>query len=126
MHGDTLCTQDRDYQAWREVARSAGWQRDFLSRPLPQRREATLDLRAKSRTAIRTKPPEIMDVDDGAVRDAFRRHGAVAMIHGHTHKPGHHVLEVDGRRRDRWVLPDWYGPGGYLEVGGAAPRLVSF
>jgi UDP-2,3-diacylglucosamine hydrolase len=126
MHGDTLCTQDRDYQAWREVARSDAWQRDFLSRPLPRRREAILDLREKSRKAVRTKPPEMMDVDDGAVRDAFRRHGAAVMIHGHTHKPGHHVLQIDGRRCDRWVLPDWYGSGGYLEVGDAAPRLVSF
>jgi hypothetical protein len=26
------------------------------------------------------------------------------------------VLEVDGRRCERWVLPDWYGAGGYLEI----------
>jgi UDP-2,3-diacylglucosamine hydrolase len=46
------------------------------------------------------------------------------LIHGHTHRPGHHEIEVDGRRCERWVLPDWYGRGGYLEVSGGKPRLV--
>jgi UDP-2,3-diacylglucosamine hydrolase len=48
------------------------------------------------------------------------------MIHGHTHRPGSEVLEVDGRRCERWVLPDWYGPGGYLELAGDRPRLIRF
>ena len=126
MHGDTLCTDDQDYQAWRSTAHSAAWQEEFLSQSLPRRREVILDLRAKSRNAVRRKRPEVMDVNAEAVRQAFRLHGASRMIHGHTHKPGHHVQQVDGRRCERWVLPDWYGPGGYLELAGAEARLVSF
>jgi UDP-2,3-diacylglucosamine hydrolase len=48
-------------------------------------------------------------------------------VHGHTHRPGRHELELGGVPRERWVLPDWYGPGGYLEIAASeAPRLVNF
>jgi len=124
MHGDTLCTDDLDYQGWRRTARSPQWQREFLSQPLEARRRTVGALRDKSREVIRAKPAEIMDVNGEAVREALRRHGVTRLIHGHTHRPGRHELEVDGRRCERWVLPDWYGPGGYLEVSGGRPRLV--
>ncbi|MGQ0547745.1 MAG: UDP-2,3-diacylglucosamine diphosphatase [Betaproteobacteria bacterium] len=124
MHGDTLCTDDLDYQGWRRTARSPAWQREFLAQPLEARRRAVGALREKSREVIQVKPAEIMDVNEAAVRDAFRRHGVTRLIHGHTHRPGRHELEVDGRRCERWVLPDWYGRGGYLDVSAAGPRLV--
>ncbi|MGH8741672.1 MAG: UDP-2,3-diacylglucosamine diphosphatase, partial [Burkholderiales bacterium] len=124
MHGDTLCTDDLDYQGWRRTARSPQWQQEFLSQPLEARRRKVGALREKSREVIQAKPAEIMDVNDQAVREAFRRHEVARLIHGHTHRPGHHELEVDGRRRERWVLPDWYGAGGYLEVSASRPRLV--
>jgi UDP-2,3-diacylglucosamine hydrolase len=126
MHGDTLCTDDLDYQAWRQVARSANWQRDFLGKSLDERRDEIAALRKKSREVIQAKAADIMDVSDAAVRDAFRRHGVRRLIHGHTHRAGHHELEIDGRRCERWVLPDWYGRGGYLEVGDGVARLVHF
>jgi UDP-2,3-diacylglucosamine hydrolase len=126
MHGDTLCTGDLDYQEWRRVARSAEWQREFMAQPLAARRDAARGLRQKSSAAVAEKPMEIMDVEDAAVREAFRRHGVQRLVHGHTHRPGRHRLEVDGRACERWVLPDWYGPGGYLEISGTAPRLVRF
>jgi UDP-2,3-diacylglucosamine hydrolase len=116
MHGDTLCTDDLDYQGWRRTARSARWQREFLSKPLASRREAVGALREKSRQVIQAKPAEIMDVNEDAVQEALRRHAADRLIHGHTHRPGRHEVRVDGRRCERWVLPDWYGTGGYLEV----------
>ena len=124
MHGDTLCTDDLDYQGWRRTARSPEWQREFLAQPLEARRRTVGGLREKSREVIQAKPAEIMDVNEDAVREAFRRHRVTRLIHGHTHRPGRHALEVDGRRCERWVLPDWYGPGGYLDVSGAKVRLV--
>ena len=75
---------------------------------------------------VKEKTLEIMDVNDEAVRQALRSHGVQRLIHGHTHRPGRHGLEVDGRRCERWVLPDWYGRGGYLEVTRGGPRLVRF
>ena len=126
MHGDTLCLDDTDYQAWRAESRSAAWQKTFLERPLAERRQIILALRERSRSAVRHKPAEIMDVSPAAVRKAFAHHDVPRLVHGHTHRPGHHVLEVDGKPRERWVLPDWYGRGGYLRIGAGAPRLVRF
>lgn len=126
MHGDTLCTDDHDYQQWRRTARSAEWQRKFLAAPLPERRAQMLQLRERSRQVIAEKPAEIMDVNEHAVRDAFRRHGVRRLIHGHTHRAAYHELEVNGARCERWVLPDWYGGGGYLSVDEMGGRLVSF
>jgi len=124
MHGDTLCTDDHDYQAWRRTARSDEWQRSFLAKPLAERRATVQGLRDKSREVIQAKPAEIMDVNETAVREAFRHHSVSRLIHGHTHRVGVHRLEVDGRRCERWVLPDWYGAGGYLELAGERARLV--
>jgi len=126
MHGDTLCTDDADYQAWRKVARSSAWQREFLAKPLPERRKALQALRERSREVVGAKPAEIMDVNDGAVREALRQHQLTRLVHGHTHRAARHVLEVDGRACERWVLPDWYERGGYLSIDDAGPRLVSF
>jgi UDP-2,3-diacylglucosamine hydrolase len=126
LHGDTLCTDDHDYQAWRRVARSEDWQRDFLAKPLAARHEAIAGLREKSKEVIAAKPAQIMDVNQEAVRDAFRHLKLRHMIHGHTHRPARHEHEVDGVLCERWVLPDWYGHGGYLALDDVGPRLVSF
>ncbi len=126
MHGDTLCTDDHDYQAWRRTARSEAWRREFLAMPLAERRTQILQLREKSRQVITGKPAEIMDVNEGAVREAFRGYDVRRLIHGHTHRSAHHEIEVDGARRERWVLPDWYGTGGYLAVDEMGARLIAF
>jgi UDP-2,3-diacylglucosamine hydrolase len=126
MHGDTLCTDDLDYQAWRKIARSREWQREFLAKSLPERRTLLQALRAKSKEVVGAKPAEIMDVNPGAVREALREHRLTRLVHGHTHRPARHLLEVDGRACERWVLPDWYERGGYLALDDTGPRLVSF
>jgi UDP-2,3-diacylglucosamine hydrolase len=126
MHGDTLCTDDLDYQAWRRTARSREWQQTFLAKTLPERRAALQALREKSKEVVGAKPAEIMDVNDTAVCEALRAHDLTRLVHGHTHRPARHALEVDGRRCERWVLPDWYERGGYLAVDDTGPRLVGF
>lgn len=126
LHGDTLCADDHDYQAWRRTVRSAAWQREFLARPLAARRQAAAGLRHKSKEASSAKPAEIMDVNQEAVREIFRHLKVRHVIHGHTHRPARHEHEVDGARCERWVLPDWYGRGGYLALDDVGPRLVSF
>jgi len=125
MHGDTLCTDDRDYMAWRETARSEAWQREFLAAPLARRREHAAALRDQSETHKKAKSAEIMDVNSEAVREAFMSHAVTRMIHGHTHRPAHHVIEIGGRQCERWVLPDWYQRGGYLSAENGALRLVN-
>jgi UDP-2,3-diacylglucosamine hydrolase len=126
MHGDTLCTDDLDYQAWRRKARDPAFQAAFLAKPLDERRQQVHQMREQSRQVVQEKAAEIMDVNDEAVRRALRDHGVRRLIHGHTHRPGRHAIEVDGERCERWVLPDWYGRGGYLQVESGEPKLVQF
>lgn len=124
MHGDTLCTDDLDYQRFRRLVRDPAWQADFLSRPLPQRLLLARQLREQSEQAKGEKHPEIMDANPDAVVNAFRRYGVRRIIHGHTHRPAHHRLLVDDQPCERWVLPEWYEGGGYLVCQEACCRLV--
>jgi UDP-2,3-diacylglucosamine hydrolase len=126
MHGDTLCTDDLDYQGWRRTARSPAWQQAFLAKSLDERRIAVGGMREKSKEVVQAKSAEIMDVNEGAVREAMQRHGVKRLIHGHTHRPGRHRVALDDGSGERWVLPDWYGHGGYLSVSGKKPKLVQF
>jgi UDP-2,3-diacylglucosamine hydrolase len=83
-------------------------------------------MREKSKEIVQAKPADIMDVNEAAVAQALLSHGVTRMVHGHTHRPGRHALTVEGRPAERWVLPDWYDRGGYLEIGRDAPQLVRF
>ena len=124
MHGDTLCTDDTEYQAFRAQVRDPAWQRAALARPLNERVAMAQGLRADSEDAKAGKSMQIMDVSARAVEEAFAASGCDLLIHGHTHRPGRHVHRVDGRECERWVLPDWYGRGGYLEMSAAGIRAV--
>jgi UDP-2,3-diacylglucosamine hydrolase len=123
MHGDTLCTDDVKYQTFRTQVRDPAWQKDFLTKPLAVRKAMIENVREQSAREVKEKPPEIMDVNLDAVAEAFRRSGCSRMIHGHTHRPAHHVHEVDGRSCERWVLTDWYKRGGCLEVSETGCRV---
>jgi UDP-2,3-diacylglucosamine hydrolase len=68
---------------------------------------------------------EIMDVNAGAVREAFLAHGVRHMIHGHTHRPAVHRHALGGGAEgERIVLADWYDHGSYLEVTPAGARSI--
>ena len=122
-HGDTLCTDDHDYQAFRRQVREPGWQRDFLARPLAERRAIATGLRADSGTAMADKSATTMDVNPDATRELFRQYSADRLIHGHTHRPGHDRWVVDGRTLERWVLADWFSVPSMLRAhrGSLAP-----
>lgn len=124
LHGDSLCTDDLAYQRFKAEVRSAAWQRAFLGRPLAERHAIMGRYRAESEKTKSGAAEQIMDVNPGAVSGAFRRFGVRRMIHGHTHRHAHHTLVVDGKRCERWVLPDWYERGGYLATENGRPRLV--
>jgi len=122
MHGDTLCTDDVDYQRYRAWIRDPSRQRKLLSLPWPVRRGFAAWLRRRSRRAAMGKDEAIMDVNAGAVAQAFRDAGVSRMVHGHTHRPASHHIEVDGRPRERHVLPDWHGRATWLEIDGDGVR----
>ena len=114
VHGDTLCTDDIEYQKFRAYARNSENQARFLAQPLATRRAHLQSLREQSENAKQGKSAEIMDVNAQAVEQAFRDAGVARLIHGHTHRPARHVHVVDGRKCERWVLADWYESGSYL------------
>jgi len=116
VHGDTLCTDDTQYQAFRAHVRDPAWQRAQLARPLEQRVAIAQGMRAQSEAAKGAKAAGIMDVNPAAVEEAFVQCGCRLMIHGHTHRPGRHVHRVEGRECVRWVLADWYAGASYLEA----------
>jgi len=108
MHGDTLCTDDADYQCFRTQVRAPAWRSAFLARPLASRKREIETLRERSEAEKRGKPAEIMDVNPQAVAAALRAYDARVLIHGHTHRQGQHAITVDGRACTRWVLGDWH------------------
>ncbi len=106
-HGDEFCTDDTAYQQFRAMVRQPEWQKAFLSKSIPERLAAAQQARGESIAATQTKASAIMDVNPKAIRSAFTTSEAPLMVHGHTHRPDRHVLMIDGRKRERWVLPDW-------------------
>jgi UDP-2,3-diacylglucosamine hydrolase len=123
LHGDELCTGDVAYQRLRAVTHDPKWQRRALALPYPVRRGIANWLRGRSRKATAAKPEAIMDVESRAVDAAFRIANVTRMVHGHTHRPAHHHLVVDGRDCERFVLADWYDHGSYLAFDAAGARI---
>jgi UDP-2,3-diacylglucosamine hydrolase len=115
-HGDLQCTDDVEYQVFRSKVRDPLWQQDFLAQPLAQRKAQIAALRARSEQEKSYKDAAIMDVNASAVADLLRSHDfPPLLIHGHTHRPSRHAVEVDGKRCERIVLADWGDCGSCLE-----------
>lgn len=116
MHGDTLCTDDAPYQAFRAQAHTPAWQRAFLQRPIAQRQAFAEQARAESTRYTRAVDDAITDVNAEAVLTAIRQHGVKRVIHGHTHRPAVHPIDLDGVPAERIVLGDWYEQGSVLRL----------
>jgi UDP-2,3-diacylglucosamine hydrolase len=108
MHGDTLCTDDVEYQQVRAHIRTPQWCEDFLAKSIEDRIALAKQARAQSQASTSQKDESIMDVNAEAVEEAFRQHGVTRLIHGHTHRPAIHELSIDGQAAKRIVLGDWY------------------
>ena len=128
MHGDSLCTRDEGYQTFRAQARHPRWQEQVLSMPIQERIALARQLREQSGEANSNKPEDIMDVTPDEVVKVMAEHGVKTLIHGHTHRPAVHDLEVDGQPGKRYVLGDWQPGEGWeivVEAGGE-PQLQAF
>ena len=123
LHGDTLCTDDADYQAFRAQVRDPAWQARLLELPLAQRRALAGRLRETSQQATQLKETAITDVNLEAVDGALRARGIGRMIHGHTHRPAIHEWMLDGQPARRAVLGDWYDRGSVLRCDVTGWRL---
>lgn len=122
-HGDALCTDDHSYQELRSIVRDGTWQRRFLALPRGSRELLADEARAGSRRHTARTVPYVMDVNAAAVTAAFRAARVRRMIHGHTHRPGVHDVEVDGEAAQRIVLGAWYEQGSYLSYERGRYRL---
>jgi len=116
MHGDSLCTDDIPYQQFRTLVRNPIWQHEFLSKTPQERLQAAMEARDASAEHKGNLDMNIMDVNQGEVIARFERHGIHRMIHGHTHRPATHELDINGEAAQRIVLGDWYTQGSVLRV----------
>ncbi|HHH48087.1 MAG TPA: UDP-2,3-diacylglucosamine diphosphatase [Gammaproteobacteria bacterium] len=123
MHGDTLCTDDVIYQQVRAQVRDPQWIAAALAMSVEQRIETAKQMRAQSQAHTQSTKEEIMDVNADAVAEALRRHGVTRMIHGHTHRPAVHSLEIDGQAASRIVLGDWYQQASLLRCSATGCNL---
>jgi len=127
MHGDSLCTRDDAYMAFRAQARDPQWQASILAMPFPERLALAQRLREQSGEANSTKAVDIMDVTPDEVVKSMHDHGVTTLIHGHTHRPDVHDLEVDGQAAKRYVLGDWNQAQGWqLKLDDDGLELTAF
>ncbi|HSN70241.1 MAG TPA: UDP-2,3-diacylglucosamine diphosphatase, partial [Steroidobacteraceae bacterium] len=114
MHGDVLCTDDRSYQRLRRIVRNPIVQWLFRRLPLARRQRLANRIREGSREHTTMTAAAIMDVNPGAVRGAFERHGVDLLVHGHTHRPRVHRHDLATGHGTRIVLGDWHDQGSVL------------
>lgn len=103
MHGDSLCTDDEDYQRFRKKSRHPLYLWCLVHLPLKLRQNIATNWRKKSADANSNKASQIMDVNAQAVAAVMAKHNARTLVHGHTHRPDVHQLGDN----QRIVLGDW-------------------
>ncbi len=126
LHGDSLCTRDASYQRLRKRLRNPLSLWLLRNLPLSTRRKLARKLRDASRMRTREKAAEIVDVTPEAVPQVMAVHGVHTLIHGHTHRPAVHQLQIGGQHAQRIVLGDWDHQGWVLVVDPQGYRLESF
>lgn len=131
IHGDSLCIDDVDYMKFRQMVRDGKWQQEFLAQPLSARRDFAEQARQQSQAATAGKAMEIMDVNQAAVIELLESAQQTSLIHGHTHRPYVHELDlaspIAGKdKATRLVLGDWDKTGWYAELAGGDLSLHQF
>ncbi len=125
MHGDQLCTDDTEYQAFKSIVRDKHWQTDFLSKTLAERISIAQGLRDTSKKRGAEKEYSIMDVNQQSVLDVLSQHNTHLLIHGHTHRPATHSLTMPSGEATRIVLGDWDKQLWYLRCDETGNKLIS-
>ena len=126
MHGDTLCTDDTGYLAFRAKVHQPWLQTLFLALPLFIRRRIAAKMRDDSKNANSHKSMEIMDVNAHAVVEVMEKHQVQWLIHGHTHRPAVHELTANGNPAFRVVLGAWHSEGSMVKVTTDNVELIAF
>ncbi|MDX7987995.1 UDP-2,3-diacylglucosamine diphosphatase [Xenorhabdus sp. 12] len=126
LHGDTLCTDDVSYQQYRKKVHTPWIQRLFLLLPLFIRLKIAAKMRANSQYANRQKSESIMDVNQQTVIEHVARYQADWIIHGHTHRPAIHDIQLGNKTVHRGVLGAWHDKGSMFKVTENDIELISF
>jgi UDP-2,3-diacylglucosamine hydrolase len=126
MHGDNLCTEDHAYQQFRAMARDPQWQQGMLAKPLEERRALAQGMRMQSQGNNANKPENIMDVTPAEVVRVMEEAGVRHLIHGHTHRPAVHDVDLKDGTGTRWVLGDWGALGWWIVADGDGLRLENW
>jgi UDP-2,3-diacylglucosamine hydrolase len=116
MHGDSLCTLDQGYMRLRRVLRNPLTLFVLRNLPLSTRHKLARKLRSESRAQTRMKASDIVDVTPEEVPRVMRQHGVSTLIHGHTHRPAVHAVQIGDLPGRRIVLGDWDAQGWVLQV----------
>jgi len=116
MHGDSLCTRDEGYMRMRRLLRNPLSLFILHNLSLARRQKIASKLRSTSKKETRMKASDIVDVTPDEVLKVMRKHGVRTLIHGHTHRPATHALQIGGQAAQRIVLGDWDRQGWALQV----------
>ena len=116
MHGDSLCTRDESYMAFRNMVRNPVWQQEFLSKSVAERQAFAAQARQQSKDLSSNKAADIMDVTPAEVVKVLKENRQTILIHGHTHRPAIHELDLHGAKGKRIVLGDWDSSGWILKI----------
>ena len=122
-HGDVLCTDDVQYQRVRKMTRDPDWKKTILARPLKDRLRMAEEARRQSLEQTINKSMEIMDVNQDAVKTIIKHFNVDVLLHGHTHRPAIHEIDLGRRKAKRIVLGDWYTQGSVVRWGTRGPEL---
>lgn len=126
LHGDTLCTLDHRYLAFRQRVQQKWLQRLFLSLPLRWRVKIAASLRQQSQGVRIEADAAWMDVVDSDVLADCDAFGVSTMIHGHTHRPGIHLYRHHDQWLTRYTLSDWGAQGHYLVIDPAGHKRLAY
>ena len=122
-HGDALCIDDKQYQQVRLMTRNPDWQAMMRAKPLQERIAFAESARQQSKEYNESVGEDIMDVNQDAVVGTFRTRDVDILLHGHTHRPAVHDVELEDRTAYRIVLGDWYEHGSVVRWDENGPRL---
>ncbi|WPP01462.1 UDP-2,3-diacylglucosamine diphosphatase [Pseudomonas sp. HR96] len=126
MHGDSLCTRDEAYMKMRRILRNPVTLFILRHLPLAMRHKLARKLRSESRAQTRMKANDIVDVTPEQVPLIMQAHNVQTLVHGHTHRPAVHRLQVGEHAARRIVLGDWDREGWALQVDEQGYALAPF
>ncbi|AIS12293.1 UDP-2,3-diacylglucosamine hydrolase [Pseudomonas chlororaphis subsp. aurantiaca] len=126
MHGDSLCTRDKAYMRMRRYLRNPVSLWILRHLPLRTRHKLARKLRNESRAQTRMKANDIVDVTPDEVPRIMQEFKVRTLVHGHTHRPAIHKLQIGDQAAKRIVLGDWDRQGWALQVDEQGFQLAAF